>query len=40
MNLFKTPETSLEEVFRQIGSGGIPPVVENFDRGKTIFFSR
>ena len=38
MNLFTTPDSSLEEVFRQIGSGGIPPVVETFDRGKTIFF--
>ncbi|MFP4133378.1 MAG: global nitrogen regulator NtcA [Halothece sp.] len=38
MNIFATSETSLEEVFRQIGNNGRPPVVENFDRGKTIFF--
>lgn len=38
MSLFATPETSLEEVFRQIGNNGRPPVVERFDRGKTIFF--
>lgn len=38
MNFFTTTESSLEEVFRQIGSGGISPVVETFDRGKTIFF--
>lgn len=38
MNIFATSETSLEDVFRQIGNNGRPPVVENFDRGKTIFF--
>lgn len=38
MNFFTTTESSLEDVFRQIGSGGISPVVETFDRGKTIFF--
>ncbi len=38
MNIFASSETSLEEVFRQIGNNGRPPVVENFDRGKTIFF--
>ena len=38
MNMFATSEASLEEVFRQIGNNGRPPVVENFERGKTIFF--
>lgn len=28
----------LATVFRQIGGGHFPPVVENFERGKTIFF--
>jgi len=28
----------LAVVFRQMGSGAFPPVVENFERGKTIFF--
>lgn len=28
----------LAAVFRQMGSGNFPPVVESFDRGKTIFF--
>nr|WP_222597813.1 global nitrogen regulator NtcA [Euhalothece natronophila] len=36
--MFATSEASLEEVFRQIGNNGRPPVVENFERGKTIFF--
>ncbi|NEO87580.1 MAG: global nitrogen regulator NtcA [Spirulina sp. SIO3F2] len=31
-------ETSLATVFRQVGSGTFPPVVESFERGKTIFF--
>jgi CRP/FNR family transcriptional regulator, global nitrogen regulator len=38
MNLSTTPETTLESVFRQISSGGFPPVVESYERGKTIFF--
>lgn len=38
MNLSATPETTLESVFRQISSGGFPPVVESYERGKTIFF--
>jgi global nitrogen regulator NtcA len=28
----------LAAVFRQMGSGNFPPVVESFERGKTIFF--
>lgn len=31
-------EQPLETVFRQLGGGGLPPVVEAYDRGKTIFF--
>ncbi|MEM8638493.1 MAG: global nitrogen regulator NtcA [Cyanobacteria bacterium P01_G01_bin.54] len=31
-------EISLATVFRQVGSGAFPPVVESFERGKTIFF--
>ncbi|MGB0562325.1 MAG: global nitrogen regulator NtcA [Spirulinaceae cyanobacterium] len=31
-------EISLATVFRQVGSGTFPPVVESFERGKTIFF--
>ncbi len=39
MKLSVTQEDrSLASVFRQIGSDGFPPVVENFERGKTIFF--
>jgi len=39
MKLSVTQEDrSLAEVFRKIGSDGFPPVVENFERGKTIFF--
>lgn len=39
MKLSVTQEDrSLAFVFRQIGSDGFPPVVENFERGKTIFF--
>lgn len=33
-----TQEKSLATVFRQIGAGSFPPVVESFERGKTIFF--
>lgn len=38
MNFSVISETTLETVFRQISSGGYPPVVESFERGKTIFF--
>ena len=31
-------EQPLALVFRQIGAGGYTPVVEKFERGKTIFF--
>lgn len=31
-------EVSLATVFRQVGSNAFPPVVESFERGKTIFF--
>lgn len=31
-------ETALAAVFRQMASGTFPSVVENFERGKTIFF--
>jgi global nitrogen regulator NtcA len=33
-----TQDKPLASVFRQIGGGVFPPVVETFDRGKTIFF--
>lgn len=32
------PDRPLASVFRQIGSGAFPPVVETYERGKTIFF--
>jgi CRP/FNR family transcriptional regulator, global nitrogen regulator len=32
------PDRPLATVFRQIGSGTFPPVVEIYERGKTIFF--
>jgi CRP/FNR family transcriptional regulator, global nitrogen regulator len=32
------PDRPLATVFRQIGSGAFPPVVETYERGKTIFF--
>jgi CRP/FNR family transcriptional regulator, global nitrogen regulator len=32
------PDRPLATVFRQIGSGTFPPVVETYERGKTIFF--
>jgi global nitrogen regulator NtcA len=38
MELSLIQDRPLETVFRQIGSGGFPPVVETFERGKTIFF--
>lgn len=33
-----TYDRPLASVFRQIGGGAFPPVVESFERGKTIFF--
>ncbi|HEY9705781.1 MAG TPA: cyclic nucleotide-binding domain-containing protein, partial [Allocoleopsis sp.] len=33
-----TSDKPLATVFRQIGGTGFPPVVESFERGKTIFF--
>lgn len=33
-----TQEQPLASVFRQMGGGAFPPVVETFERGKTIFF--
>ena len=33
-----TQENPLEAVFRQINAGVFPPMVETFERGKTIFF--
>mgnify|MGYP006266902675 CR=1 FL=1 len=33
-----TLDKSLASLFRQIGGGTFPPVVETFERGKTIFF--
>ncbi|MCS6814557.1 MAG: global nitrogen regulator NtcA [Cyanobacteria bacterium] len=33
-----TQDKSLASVFRQITGGTFPPVIESFDRGKTIFF--
>ena len=38
MELSVTQDKSLASVFRQLGSGPFPPVVESFERGKTIFF--
>ena len=38
MNLPKTQDTELRKVFGQISSRSFPPVVENFERTKTIFF--
>lgn len=38
MEMSVTQEKSLASVFRQIGRGAFPPVVESFERGKTIFF--
>ena len=38
MNQFVTQDKSLEAVFREIGGGALPPVVETYDRSKTIFF--
>jgi CRP/FNR family transcriptional regulator, global nitrogen regulator len=33
-----TPDKPLATLFRQMGNSAFPPVVETFDRGKTIFF--
>jgi global nitrogen regulator NtcA len=33
-----TQDKPLAAVFRRIGGGSFPPVIESFDRGKTIFF--
>ncbi|MCY7278573.1 MAG: cyclic nucleotide-binding domain-containing protein, partial [Phormidesmis sp. CAN_BIN44] len=33
-----TKERPLATMFRQLGGGAFPPVVETFERGKTIFF--
>ena len=33
-----THDRPLAAVFRQISGGAFPPIVENFERGKTIFF--
>jgi len=32
-----TQDKPLASVFRQVGTGSFPPVVEMFERGKTIF---
>jgi global nitrogen regulator NtcA len=36
--MIAVPEQPLAALFRHINGGGSPPVVETFDRGKTIFF--
>jgi len=33
-----TPDKPLANIFRLVSNGGFPPVVESYDRGKTIFF--
>jgi global nitrogen regulator NtcA len=38
MELSVAQDQPLASVFRQIGGGAFPPVVESCDRGKTIFF--
>ncbi|MDJ0559718.1 MAG: cyclic nucleotide-binding domain-containing protein, partial [Microcystis sp. M53599_WE4] len=38
MDLSLIQDKPLADVFRRIGSGNFPPVVELFERGKTIFF--
>jgi len=38
MNSPTAPEKSLEHLFRQIGGDSLAPVVESYERGKTIFF--
>ena len=37
-DLVVTHDRPLAAVFRQISGGAFPPIVENFERGKTIFF--
>jgi CRP/FNR family transcriptional regulator, global nitrogen regulator len=38
MELSVTQNQPLASVFRKIGRGSFPPIVEHFERGKTIFF--
>lgn len=38
MELPLTQNQPLASVFRKLGRGSFPPIVESFDRGKTIFF--
>ncbi len=38
MNLSLTQTQPLASVFRKINKSSFPPIVENFERGKTIFF--
>jgi global nitrogen regulator NtcA len=38
MDMVVTQDRPLATVFRQMGGGTFPPVVETFERGKTIFF--
>ncbi|WP_219884792.1 global nitrogen regulator NtcA [Merismopedia glauca] len=38
MDMVATQDKPLGNVFRQMGGGSFPPVVETFERGKTIFF--
>ncbi len=38
MDLSSICDQPLANVFRRIGSSSFPPVIETFDRGKTIFF--
>jgi CRP/FNR family transcriptional regulator, global nitrogen regulator len=38
MELSLTQNQPLASVFRKIGRGSLPPMVETFERGKTIFF--
>jgi CRP/FNR family transcriptional regulator, global nitrogen regulator len=38
MNMTLTHDKPLASFFRQLSGGGFPPVIESFDRGKTIFF--
>ena len=38
MEVSLTQDKSLTAVFRRIGGGSFPPVVETYERGKTVFF--
>ena len=38
VDMVMTQDKPLAAVFRHMGTGMFPPVLENFDRGKTIFF--